>query len=296
MTAIRHLAASRDGSLLAAAEFESVVHLWDLNSLTRLRTFETTLDFGGSRLAVSPDGGLLAVGAYQRYGIATYRTLDGSELWRRKDLKKVQRVRFSHDGCRLFCCFDSSACERLDPLTGKSGSALRGVRNLWASSFSPACLLQRARDYLVADDKSNLVVIPKTSFAGLSAAFSPSEVCISEAGGPVRLFSLESGAMLWRHNPPEGTHFLELGYQTSSNQFVGISWPFKNGGNYMLCRFDRGSGEACPHTEVPSAYERVFLRNGSRLVTASGAVIDVHSGRLETTLSFPPNPPKVRET
>src|ERR1700743_3832223 len=152
ITAIHHLAASPDGFLLAAAEVKSIVHLWDLNSLARLRTFETTLDAGGSRLAVSHDGGLLAVGAYQRYGIAAYRSSDGSELWRRKDLKKGQGIRFSYNCARIVCCLDGSASERLDPLTGESGKTLRGIRNFWTSSFASQCLLQRANDYLLTVD------------------------------------------------------------------------------------------------------------------------------------------------
>jgi WD40 repeat protein len=295
MTAIRHLAASRDGSVLAAAEFESTVHLWDLETLAPLRTFETTLDFGGSRLAVSPDGGLIVVGSYESDGIAAYRSSDGSEMWRRKDLKKVQQLRFSHDG-RLVCCFDGSPCERLDPMSGKSGKALRGVRKFWASDIGSQCLLVHARDYVLADAKTNLAIIPKASFAVLSAAFSPSEICISEAGGSVRCFSLKSGAMLWRFDPPEGTHFLRLAYQESSDQFVGISWPFQNGGCYKLCRFDRDSGEARPQAEISSAYACAFWRNGSRLITASGAVIDLTSGHVEATLAFPQKPPKITNT
>lgn len=242
MTAIRHLAASRDGSILAAAEFESTVHLWDLNTFSRLRRFETTLDWGGSRLAVSPEGSLIAVGAYQRHGIAAYRTSDGSELWRRTDLKKVQRLCFSHNGRDLFCCFDRHACERLDSLSGKSGANLRGVRNLWASGFGETYLLERSRDYLVTKDGSNLMIIPKMSFGCLSVGFARSRVCVSEAGGPVRLFDLRSTKMIWRHVPAKGTHFLAMAYQASSDRFVGVLSPYETGGRSTLCHFDNDTG------------------------------------------------------
>ena len=288
MTAIRHLAVSRDGSLLAGAEFKEVVHLYDLSSRTRLRTFNSTLDFGGSRIAVSHDGSVLAIGAYQRHGIAAYRSADGSELWRRKDLKKVQRVVFSHAGDRIYCCFDESACQKLDALNGKSGQTLRGVRDVWTSGFGPECLLECAENYVLRNEVSDVSVIPKASFAALNAAFSPISVCLSEAGGPVRAFSIETGMLLWRHDPPEGTHFLRLAYQKSNDQFVGVSWPFKNGVNCSLCRFDRDTGDSYPVVDFPSARKCVFWRNGSRLITASGAVIDVDSGRIDAILDFPP--------
>jgi WD40 repeat protein len=296
MSAIRELAASGDGSILVAAESHSTVHLWDLNSLKRLRSFETTFEFGGRRLDVSSDGSLIAVGAYHRHGIAVYRSLDGAELWRRTDLKKVQQLQFSHDGRRLFCCFDISACQRLYASNGKSGGTLRGVRELWTSSIGPVCVLQRARDYLVTRNGSIIAAIPKVTFAALIAAFSRSEVCISEAAGPVRLFNLKSGEMVWRHDPPEGTHFRTVAYSASIDQFVGESWPFKYGGDSVLYRFSGKSGEIDRVIGVPAPGVCLFCNHGSRLVTASGAVIDVPSGRLEATLAFPPKRPKVART
>jgi hypothetical protein len=62
-TAIRQLATSRTGRVLAAAEFERVVHLYDLTTSGHLRTLDTILDFGGDRLAISNDGKTLVVGA-----------------------------------------------------------------------------------------------------------------------------------------------------------------------------------------------------------------------------------------
>ena len=67
-TAIRQLAASQTGRLLAAAEFERFVHLYDLSTLERLRTLETSLDFGGRRLAISNDGNTVIAGAYHVHG------------------------------------------------------------------------------------------------------------------------------------------------------------------------------------------------------------------------------------
>jgi WD40 repeat protein len=290
MSTIRHLAASRDGSVVAAAEFKSLVHLWDLNSLSWLRTFNTTLDFGGRRLAVSPDGSLVAAGAYRRHGIAVYRASDGSELWRRKDLKKVQRLEFSNDGRRLFCCFDDKACESLDSSNGASGVTLRGARNIWVSKIGSARLIECAKNYIIEDDTRRFA-IPMMSFAALSAAFSRSQVCLSEAGGSVRVYSLSSATMLWQYDPPKGTHFLRVTCMENIDEFAGVSWAFNGGGGYMLHRFNRDTGESARVADAPDAYECVFFRNGTRLLTASGAVINVTSGDLEATIDFPHEPP-----
>ena len=151
--------------------------------------------------------------------------------------------------------------------------------------------MQRSRDILIADDRSRIAAIPKCSFGTLSAAFSSSQVCISEAGGPVRLFDLGTGKMLWRHDPSEGTHFLNLAYASALNRFVGVSWPFQHGGQYLLHHFDPDTGEPNAVAEALMSYECTFYRSGSQLITASGAIIDVASGRLMATLPFPTKNP-----
>jgi WD40 repeat protein len=286
MAAIRQLASSYDGHVLAAADSESVVHLWDLQSFTCLNTIETTLDFGGSRLAIAPDGHVVAAGAYHVHGIAAYRASDGTELWRRKDLKKVQHLRFGYDAHRIFCCFDRSACESLDAASGKSGRTLRGISDLWESPFRPVRLMKRSRDFVIATDKSKIAIVPKVTFAALSAAFSESAVGISEAGGPVRLFDLSSGKQLWRHDPPKGTHFVRLAFSAAIGHFVGLLWPFERGGASSLHVFDEKSGVAHWAADVGPSTKAVFCQRGTRLVNSSGDVFSVPSGRVECRLAF----------
>lgn len=67
---IRHLSSSWSGSVIAAAEFERAVHLWDLSAEKHVATFPTIMDFGGRRLAVTPDGKNCIAAAYRFQGIA----------------------------------------------------------------------------------------------------------------------------------------------------------------------------------------------------------------------------------
>src|SRR4051794_19045303 len=158
-TAIRQLATSWTGRVIAAAEFERTVHLYDLATQERLRTIETTLDFGGQRLAVSNDGRRVIVGAYHVHGIAAYSCDTGAELWRRKDLKKVQHLNFNGDDSRVLCCFDSGPCESLNTQTGQSGKSLRGVRGAWESPYAPVRFLERSGGYTIADPEAPVATV-----------------------------------------------------------------------------------------------------------------------------------------
>jgi hypothetical protein len=282
MTAIRQLATSWAGNVLAAAEFKRTVHLYDLATLQRTRTIETTLDYGGRRLAISDDGRTVIAGAYQVHGIAAYSGETGDELWRRKDLKKVQHVNFNGDNSRVLCCFDARACESLNAGSGKSGNSLRGVRGAWESPYAAIRFLERARDYVIADSERTMAKVPCTSFAALSAAFSRELVCLSESGGPVRALDVRSGAERWRHIPPKGTHFLRVAFAESAGMFVGVSWPFQRGGPMLLERFE-GNGKTVVITEIGAA-EMEFASQGGRLVTAAGAVYDSMTGRQTGSL------------
>ncbi|SRR6266568_3113392 len=286
--AICHLAASREGGVLAAAEFEKLVHLYDLRTLERVRTLDTTHDFGGHRLAISGDGQTIIVGAYNIHGVAAYSGADGRELWRRKDLKKVQYIRFNTDDSRVFCCFDHRPCESLNVATGKSGTPRRGVRRIWESPFGRLRFLERSRDYAIADFEAPIASIARVSFAVLSAAFSPTLLCISEAAGPVRAFDVATGSEVWRCKPPAG-HFLQVAFCEELRSFAGVCWPLRHDSSYLLQLFDSQSGAATGVAEIRLTAETEFCLRGSRLVTSAGSVFDVASGKRVAELPFPPD-------
>lgn len=141
--AIRHFASTWSGSVIAAGEFERTVHVWDLNGPCRLATFPTILDFGGKRLAVTPEGTNCIAAAYHVEGIAAYAVPEGREIWRRKDLKKTQTLRVSLDGRRVYACLERRGCQVLHRETGRTLKAWAGVRDVWESPYEPLMLLEK---------------------------------------------------------------------------------------------------------------------------------------------------------
>lgn len=117
---IRHIATTFNGQLFATAEFERLVSIWRIDNGEQQISFQTILDFGGRRLAISPDSQLSAAGAYHIHGISVYRTLDGSLVWSRRDLKKVQWLKFDPIQEILFAGFDEKPLHILDSKTGET--------------------------------------------------------------------------------------------------------------------------------------------------------------------------------
>jgi outer membrane protein assembly factor BamB len=286
-SAIRQLAGSYAGPLVVAGEFENTAHIWNLQTADRVRTIEAKFDYGGKRLAISPDGKMLFTGAWARYGIAAYSISDGQQVWRRTELKNVQALAVDAAGDRLICSFDRSPTHLMDPKTGVTLETLRGVEDLYNAPFSKAVVqVSRQGKIWLRGPTGKKISIPATSFAVLAVEFGAGEVCISEVGGPVRCFDIETGEERWRHTPRTGLHFLNLGFDIVTSRFAGVSWAYKTGGEYFLEAFD-GDGRATFIAQPDEAGAAIFCLKGSTLLTERGDLIDVATGRTKTTLDFP---------
>lgn len=287
---IRHIASSLDGSLIAVAEFERYVQIWDVESHCRIADFESTLDFGGDRLAITHDGQHCAVGAYHVHGIALYETKDGTEVWRRKDLKKVQTIRVSVDGQRLLCGFEGKSFEVLNLQTGRSKPSMRGVKDVFESQYDDLMIVDRkGRDFqLVNAENIQLATIPRKTFAALDFAFAPQRACLTESGGSIRCFDTGTGQQLWEHNPGHGVHALGLTYNESTQMFAAITWPYRQGGEYQLVALHRDHGEVMAKTPIKDAQDFAFCRAGSAIVTSDGKIRKTATGEVDGILNFFP--------
>jgi WD40 repeat protein len=283
---ISHFASSWSGSVIAAAEFERTVHVWDVAESRHLATFPTIMDFGGTRLAVTPDGEHCIAAAYHVEGIAGYAASGGTEKWRRKDLKKTQTLRISLDGRRVYACFDNRSCQILNRETGKTIKTWAGVRDVWESPYQPVMLLEKRTLVLQTPEERKIANIPAETFAVLCVAFAPGLVCVSESTGPVRCLNTATGEERWRFQE-KGQHVLELAFAEQAQAFVGICWAYERGGSFRLLRFDPQSGEVSVVTELGKAGIFEFCLRGTRLLLSDGSVIDSATGRLLGMLAFP---------
>jgi len=287
---IRHIATFYDSPVIAVADFERYVQIWDIDSQRRIADLETTLDFGGNRLAITRDGQHCAVGAYHIHGVALYETKDGTEVWRRKDLKKVQSIRASVDGQRLLCGFEGKSFELLDVKTGRSKPSLRGVKDVFESVYDDLMIIDtKGRDFKLANAANKqIATVPRTTFAALGFAFAPGKLCITESGGSTRCYDTRTGKELWEHNPGNGIHALDLTYDESTQMFAAITWPYQKGGEHQLVTLHPDDGEAVRRTAITGAHEFAFCSNGSAFITSDGKIRNTATAEVKGVLNFFP--------
>jgi hypothetical protein len=188
-SAIRHLVITDEFSILAAALFEKTVQIWSWETGQQLGEFETMLDFGGRRLALTPDGETCIVGAYGQRGrgergLAAYSIPDGRPLWNRKEIHQIQQVGVSGSGREVFCGVEASSAHIIDTATGETIGRARGATRIIGSQYTSHKLIVQKGRYVVRGDSE--FDIPPLSFALLDAVFSPDALCLSEPGNALR--------------------------------------------------------------------------------------------------------------
>jgi WD40 repeat protein len=289
---IRHLAVNLEGNIVAAAEFKKVIHIWNAQSATKLITLQTNLDFGGRRLAISPDGNFCAVGAYNRYGISLYSVNNGSLLWNRKDLKKVQWLDFNLFDGNVIVGIDEKPLHVLDLMTGNTLETVRGVKAKWISCYDDFYLLKKAASLNLYRNNKLVALLERTSFAVLSVAFSKDKVIVSEAGGPISAYLLTSGDLAWRNYPNVGSHFINLNYNNATSKVYGVLWAYDKGGPRFLCSIDLTSGTVLDKLQLnEQTTEAIFSKRGSYLITSTGDIynLDEEIPRMIKSLAWDGN-------
>jgi len=290
-SAIRQLAAAREVALLSAAFDEAIVQIWDLARQTQIGEFRTQFAFGGCNLAFEPKGTYVVAGNSAKNGtIAAYEVLSGKEAWKRNGIRYPTHLRFGPSGHQISCTIDNRVVELLDTKTGSTNRVLKGVRRyfegqsgqtLAVPSSSSAYLLRTGATAPVAEFQ-----IERLTFAVLDAAFGPDCLYLTESTGPLRCIDCATGSERWRFNPPAGSHVLRLHYNADDQMTYGVLWHYEKGAFRYLVRFDPRTGEM-EHISALSSWEEEFIASDHRLVTSSGEIVDLRSGDIVGSLSFP---------
>jgi WD40 repeat protein len=200
------VAFSPDGKLLASADIDGTVRLWDPVTDQRVRTIlaDTGPNGGVNRVAFSPDGKLLA-SADADGTVRLWDPLTGQAVRAiRADTGpkgSVYGVAFSPDG-KLLASADADGTVRLwDPLTGQAVRTIHAITGPGGVVFSPDGKLLASADYLdgtvrLWDPLTGRPVRAVQAGPGLcGVAFSPDGKLLASAGadGTVRLWDPVTG-------------------------------------------------------------------------------------------------------
>ncbi|WP_457618860.1 hypothetical protein [Lutibacter sp.] len=283
---VRHVVSSSTGRRVLFGAFEQEIVIFDLLSGTRSETIQTTFDFGGRRLALSDEVDGVLAAAYYIHGLALYFCNTGREVWRRKDVKKVQCITLSRDGIKAYCGIEGSSLLVIDLYSGETVRKIKGAVALYDSPYDRVKFLDGTRPQVLEEDGHRRFYVERTTFAFLDVAFAPGLLCVSEAGGPVRCIDLLTGHEQWRYDPPSGTHLLSLSYCDEGYCFLGIEWSFEKGGTKRMLRLSYDEGIVLGSFDVGMPGGCTFALDGKVLVTSDGKIFDTTTGKVVAEVSI----------
>jgi len=328
-SAIRQMAASRSSNIVVAGEFEKRVHIFDIDTGALTCRFDAGLDFGGRRLAVSDDGKLCATGAYHRHGVSLHDTANGTLLWQRKDLKRIQGLRFSiKDKNSIFAFFDERSCHLLNVDDGKTAGKIRGMKWTVESPFDEVQYVDEDGHFHLLDCSTRKKIGRKEVYIPQDAAFAPRRLLAKECDSPkdpwiydpkqpqhIVCYSVGDFSEQWRLEkndprilPPMGDVvrdglFEELGFCSSTNEVICVFWDCEplatRAKDLLYIDLDVGNvRRKIRLNNLPSC--STFANRDRFLVTSEGQVVDVETGKTLRKLQVPlrdyPDPEERDET
>jgi hypothetical protein len=295
-SAIQHLAILDDSAIVAAAFFEKTVQIWSWKSCDQIGEFETVLDFGGKRLAVTPDGSACIVGSYGRRGhlgggIAAYSIPNGVILWHRTDIRCIQYVRLSGSGRQIYCGIEGEPAYVLETATGTTIERISGAVEIIGSGYTAHKLIIEKERYIIIGEDEPVEVAPN-SFALLDASFTPDAVCIAEPKnalhpreqpGGVRVVNLVAGDPRW-HVALRSNH---VTFNSADGWFYCVAHSQIEQNERSLVRVAGSELDCAQIIMLGQCREEAFSPSGRLLVTAHGDVYETSTGNQVAFFDFP---------
>lgn len=278
---IRHLATSYNGDKVSFAAFEYFVKIFDLKQNKIISSFETIMDFGGSRLFINDKGNICVCGSFKKNKLCGYEVASGKMIWERKDLKQVQvLLNIRSDENAVFANFERLPSHLLNIETGEDIKVFNNVNEYFESKYQPLNLCYKGSNIKLSEmqEFSKPVLLKKRSFGLLDVAFSKFSVLISECNMPLYCYDTLNGAKKWESPLNEDGNFLKLSYNDFLNQFIGISWSANFKDNKILKYINIDNGVIEKEIMLSNALVAKFVYDGEIVITSNLELIDVKSG------------------
>ncbi len=284
-SAIREMAAAHTVPLVCSAFDESTIQVWDLSIQQKTGEFTAWFAFGAQNLAVHPGGKFVVTGVSKTNGrITSYEMPTGKPMWHQDGIRYPAKIRFGSSGEYLFCTLDNKRVQRISANTGQITEVLQNTVDYIEGPTGHALTIPSAASNYILRNYGE-ISISKLTFAVLDAVVAADHLCITESQGPVRCIDCLSGAELWRYTPPDGSHVLRLHYNCLDGFFYGVLWHYEKGDFRYLVRFD-AEGQA-NRVRSLNSWEEVFSEAMQQLVTSSGEMIELSTGKVVGKLAFP---------
>jgi len=286
MHKMRHIATARDSSVFLTAEFEDKIYSWDLNTYERISEFNSVLDFGGQRLAISGDGTKCVAASYSGRGISMYDVSSGSEIWCRKDIKKIQFITFDSLNETLYVGVEDMPLLILKLSDGEDEGKMKSITEVYFDLLSSKRLLLKGRRTIILDD----FCITSPTFAFLDIQGVGKGIVMSAVSNDLMYYDYNENTITWRISPKDNEHFIKIAFSEKNKIIYAVLYKYNEPRKppyYLLYAISKLDGAIQFVYPLPTeACEFGFAQKATRLICSCGDVFDISLSEPKLVYSF----------
>jgi WD40 repeat protein len=269
----RQLRLSSNLQDIVLGAYEKYLCLFDPDSKKVGKIVKTNLDCGGSRFGYTNELQAFIAAAYHRYGIELYSSISGEVIWKRKDIKRTQKISLSIDGKLAFTSFSDGPLQVIDLHSGATIEKMRGITSYIESEDGKYVFVEDRQPYIEIKELKSKMTLEKESFAILSVDISNNVFLVSESCANIRCFDINNKELLWRYNPRPGIHFLSVAIVEQSA--FCVSWPYQKGGDKEIVQFNLENGKIIKRKKIGCPIDVIIVPKKRIAITSDGREINL---------------------
>ena len=262
-----------NNTIIAKSRFEKTVDLFCAVDFKKLTSIETTIDFGGVRLAISVDSTILFTCNFYG-GLSAFKIDDGQILWENSKIKSIQKIDVSDDGAFLFIVTEKRFFLIVDIKSGEVINQEKRILSFFKLTENNVLFINSNKSAIL---KSDFKISPFYKFENriINVCLIKNNIICSEMNKPLKMISIETGGKIWESE-------LSLDYrinylkQTSEEviSMVGFCSNGKIDESYLF-HLDIESGNILKKTQLDSSYHSFcFSPDGLKLYCSNIDVYD----------------------
>ena len=281
---VSHIATSQKGPVFLVAEFEKKAYSWNLDTYERISEFDTVLDYGGFRLAITEDGKQCVAAAYNRYGLAMYDVSTGSIVWSRKDIKGTQYIKFDPANEKIYVGFYKKPMLVIDRNDGSDIERIRSAEQVYFDYISSKRFFLKDENKVVGDG----IEVESPAFTFFDAQ--PTKTGAALCADDLIYYDLSEQKITWRVTPGAKEHFLKLAYSIEKDVIFALLYKYdepRTSPYYLLYRISADDGAVKYTFPLPlESFEFGFAQDAAKLICSSGELFDISSSEPKLIHKF----------
>ncbi|OAA87553.1 YncE family protein [Clostridium coskatii] len=270
---VYELYSSIDGNYVIAGDFEKDTQVWNMRTYTKIIDLKTKYGSGGKRLAISDNGKFCADAAYNRFGVTLYDAKSGEIIWNIKEIKHIQRIRFTGNDENLSVSNNENQTFVLDLVDGKIISKINGARNIIYNKYGSNLIMNdyyiKYNNYRIETKKEKLI---------LDVYCLPNGFACSTVGEGLYVYNT-NGLLMWKADNNKNEHFVSISYLKKYNYVCGIVYKYnspRTAPYYVVYCYNAGTGDLKYAHDLDEGFSYAFIRESEQIISGSGRVFQLN--------------------